>query len=155
MSRHFYVTTPIYYANARPHIGTTYTTVVADFLARFQRLAGDRTIFLTGLDEHGEKIFRAARDRGESPQEFVDGITRQFLDAWSKFDISYDVFMRTTDTAHKEVVGQALEQVRACGDVYFAEYEGLYCVGCERFLTEKELVDGLCPDHGCATRAAA
>lgn len=148
MSNHCYVTTPIYYANARPHIGTTYTTVVADFLARYHRLMGDRTLFLTGLDEHGEKIFRASRERGESPQAFVDEIASTFIEAWSEFGVSYDVFMRTTDPAHQQVVRRALERVRAGGDVYFAEYEGLYCVGCERFLTEKELVDGLCPDHG-------
>ncbi len=151
MSNHpFYVTTPIYYANARPHIGTVYPTVVADFLARFHRLYADPTIFLTGVDEHGEKIFRAAAERAETPQQFVDRIVTHFEDAWRAFDISHDVFMRTTNVAHQQVVQAVLEQIHDSGDIYFAEYEGLYCVGCERFLTEKEVVDGVCPDHGTA-----
>ena len=147
-NRPFYVTTPIYYANARPHIGTVYPTVVADVLARFHRLSGDQTLFLTGVDEHGEKIHRAAMEIGETPQKFVDRIVTHFDDAWRAFDISYDVFMRTTNGDHRRVVQEVLEQVYASGDIYFAEYQGKYCVGCERFLTEKELVDGVCPDHG-------
>ncbi|MGA7670461.1 MAG: methionine--tRNA ligase [Nitrolancea sp.] len=144
----FYVTTPIYYANAQPHIGTVYPTVAADFLARFHRLLGDPTLFLTGVDEHGEKIFRSAAERGETAQQFVDRIVTYFEDAWRAFNISHDVFMRTTNVAHQQTVQRALRQVHDSGDIYFAEYEGLYCVGCERFLTEKELIDGLCPDHG-------
>ncbi len=147
---HFYVTTPIYYANAGPHIGTVYTTVVADFLARFHRLIGDRTRFLTGLDEHGEKIHRTALALGETPKNFVDRIAEDYQAAWRAFVISNDVFMRTTDEGHRRIVQSALRQVYESGDVYFAEYEGLYCVGCERFLTDKELVDGTCPDHGTA-----
>lgn len=142
-----YVTTPIYYANAGPHIGTVYTTVVADFLARFYRLLGSDVFSLTGTDEHGEKIYAAAGDRGESPQLFVDQIAKQFQAAWASFHISYDIFMRTTNPHHQQVVRQVLEYVRASGDIYFGEYEGRYCTGCERYLTEKELVDGRCPDH--------
>ena len=143
----FYATTPIYYANAAPHIGTLYTTVVADFLVRFHRLLGDDVRFVTGTDEHGEKIHQAAQARGESPQAFVDGIAPRFQQAWRAFAIDDHVFMRTTDPRHEALVRDALQRVRAAGDVYFAEYEGRYCVGCERFLTEKELVDGRCPDH--------
>jgi methionyl-tRNA synthetase len=146
----FYVTTPIYYANGSPHIGSLYTTVVADFLARYHRLAGDTTFFLTGLDEHGEKIFQTAQARGTSPQPFVDELAERFQQTWQTFNISYDIFMRTTDLEHGRIVRHVLEQVYAAGDIYFAEYEGRYCVGCERFLTEKELVDGLCPDHSVA-----
>ncbi|HET7034593.1 MAG TPA: methionine--tRNA ligase [Thermomicrobiaceae bacterium] len=144
----FSVTTPIYYANAAPHIGTLYTTVVADFLARFHRLAGDETFLVTGSDEHGEKIAQAAAARGEPPQAFVDRVAAGFQQAWADFAIGYDRFVRTTAPAHQQVVQRALEQVHAAGDLYFDEYAGSYCVGCERFLTEKELVDGQCPDHG-------
>jgi len=143
----FYVTTPIYYANAAPHIGTLYTTVVADYVARFHRLLGDDVRLATGTDEHGEKIYQAALARGQSPQAFVDEIAPRFQQAWREFEIGEHVFMRTTDPRHASLVGGALEQVRAAGDIYFAEYEGRYCVGCERFLTDRELVDGLCPDH--------
>jgi methionyl-tRNA synthetase len=149
----FYVTTPIYYANGSPHIGSLYTTVVADFLVRYHRLAGATTCFLTGLDEHGEKIFRAAHARGTTPQPFVDEIAERFRKTWQAFDISYDVFMRTTNPEHGRIVRVVLEQVYAAGDIYFAEYEGRYCVGCERFLTDKELVDGRCPDHGTVPEA--
>jgi methionyl-tRNA synthetase len=144
----FYVTTPIYYANGSPHIGSLYTTVVADFLARYHRLASDLTCFLTGLDEHGEKIFQTAQAQGTTPQPFVDEIAERFQQTWQAFDISHDIFMRTTNPEHGRIVRAVLEQVYTAGDIYFAEYEGRYCVGCERFLTEKELVDGCCPDHG-------
>ena len=147
MTTPFYVTTPIYYANAAPHLGTLYTTVVADFLARYHRLAGDDTFFVTGSDEHGEKIAQAAAARGEPPQAFVDRVAADFQRAWADFAIGYDRFVRTTSPEHREVVQRALEQVHAAGDLSFDEYEGRYCVGCERFLTEKELVDGRCPDH--------
>jgi methionyl-tRNA synthetase len=148
-----YVSTPIYYANAAPHFGTLYTTVVADYLARYYRLSGHDVFSLTGTDEHGEKIHRAARDHEVSPQEFVDDIAKPFQSAWSRFTISYDIFMRTTNPDHQRVVQAVLKQIHHSGDIYFGEYNGLYCVGCERFLTEKELVDGHCPDH--ATRPEA
>ncbi|KPL06060.1 hypothetical protein AMJ86_10015 [bacterium SM23_57] len=121
----YYVTTPIYYVNAEPHIGHTYTTVLADAFARIHQALGKDTFFLTGTDEHGEKIARAAAASGKTPQQYVDIISMQFV----------------------EVVTSILQKVYDQGDIYFGEYEGLYCVGCERFLTEKELVDGLCPDH--------
>lgn len=142
-----YVTTPIYYANAVPHIGTLYTTVVADFLARFHRMSGKQTFFLTGTDEHGEKIYQAAQKQGESPKAFVDRVSARFRDAWTTFDIANDQFIRTTEPRHIRVVQDVLTQVHAAGDIYFDEYEGFYCVGCERFLAERELVDGQCPDH--------
>ena len=147
MSKAFYVTTPIYYANAEPHMGHAYTTVVADFLARFHRLDGFDTYFLAGTDEHGEKIFQAANQAGMDPQQFCDRISQRFRDAWQVLDISHDDFIRTTEERHKAVVLQILEALHAAGDIYYDEYEGLYCVGCERFLTDKELVNGQCPDH--------
>ena len=147
MSKAFYVTTPIYYANAAPHMGHAYTTVVADFLARFHRLDGFDTYFLAGTDEHGEKIFQAARKADMDPQHFCDRISEHFRDAWQVLDISHDDFIRTTEERHKAVVRRILEAVHAAGDIYYDEYEGLYCVGCERFLTDKELVEGQCPQH--------
>ncbi|NKB68832.1 MAG: methionine--tRNA ligase [Candidatus Latescibacteria bacterium] len=147
MSNSFYVTTPIYYVNAEPHIGHAYTTVIADFLARFNRLDGRDTYSLTGTDEHGEKIFQAAAQAGVGPQELVDRISRRFSDAWELLDIDYSDFIRTTQERHKKVVRQVLQKVYDKGDIYFGEYGGLYCVGCERFLTDKELIDGVCPDH--------
>lgn len=146
----FYVTTPIYYVNAEPHIGHAYTTVIADFLNRWHRLAGYDSYFLTGTDEHGEKIAQAAKAAGEEPQVFVDRVSNRFKEAWKKLYIEYDDFIRTTEPRHKKVVQYILQKVYDSGDIYYGEYEGLYCVGCERFLTEKELVDGLCPDHGMA-----
>jgi len=146
----FYVTTPIYYVNAEPHIGHAYTTVIADFLNRWHRLAGYDSYFLTGTDEHGEKIAQAAKAAGEEPQVFVDRVSNRFKEAWKKLCIEYDDFIRTTEPRHKKVVQYILQKVYDSGDIYYGEYEGLYCVGCERFLTEKELVDGLCPDHGMA-----
>ena len=147
MSKAFYVTTPIYYVNDVPHIGHAYTTVTADFLARFHRLDGFDTYFLTGTDEHGEKIYQAAHEAGIDPQQFCDRISQRFRDAWQVLDISHDDFIRTTEERHKAVVRRILAAVHAAGDIYYDEYEGLYCVGCERFLTDKELVDGQCPDH--------
>ena len=147
MSKAFYVTTPIYYANAAPHMGHAYTTVIADFLARFHRLDGFDAYFLVGTDEHGEKIFQAANQAGMDPQQFCDRISQRFRDAWQVLDISHDDFIRTTEERHKAVVLRILEAVHAAGDIYYDEYEGLYCVGCERFLTDKELVEGQCPQH--------
>ncbi|WP_457629175.1 methionine--tRNA ligase [Oceanithermus sp.] len=148
MTKTFYVTTPIYYVNAEPHIGHAYTTINADFLARWHRLDGYDTFFLTGTDEHGEKIAQAAARAGKQPQQFVDEVSAKFKKAWEILHISYDDFIRTTESRHKKVVQQYLQEIYDRGDIYYGEYEGLYCVGCERFLTEKELVDGKCPDHG-------
>ena len=148
MTKTFYVTTPIYYVNAEPHIGHAYTTINADFLARWHRLDGYDTFFLTGTDEHGEKIAQAAARAGKAPQQFVDEVSAKFKNAWEILHISYDDFIRTTEPRHKKVVQRYLQEIYDRGDIYYGEYEGLYCVGCERFLTEKELVDGKCPDHG-------
>lgn len=147
MSKTFYVTTPIYYVNAEPHLGHAYTTIIADFLARFHRLDGYQVYYLTGTDEHGEKIYQAAQAAGMEPQAFVDQISERFKAAWQQLDISHDYFVRTTEARHQQVVRQVLQQVYAQGDIYKADYAGLYCVGCERFLTEKELADGKCPIH--------
>ncbi|MBW1721686.1 MAG: methionine--tRNA ligase [Deltaproteobacteria bacterium] len=147
MSEKFYVTTPIYYVNAEPHLGHAYTTIVADVMARFHRLAGRETFFLTGTDEHGDKIVKAAQGAGQSPKEYVDRISSLFRGLWPKLKISNDAFIRTTDPNHQEVVRMILSRVQEKGDIYFSEYEGLYCFGCERFYTERELVDGKCPDH--------
>lgn len=147
MDKVFYVTTPIYYVNDVPHIGHAYTTVIGDFLARFHRLDGYDTHLLTGTDEHGEKVWQAAAAAGEETQSFVDQISRRFRAAWEMLDIGYDDFLRTTEERHKKVVAEVLRRLHANGDIYHGEYEGIYCVGCERFLTDKELVEGKCPDH--------
>ncbi len=148
MSKRFYVTTPIYYVNAEPHIGHAYTTIVADVMNRFHQLMGYQTYFLTGTDEHGDKIVQAAEAAGTDPKGYADRISQMFRDLWPKLNISHDYFVRTTDPAHVRIVQSILQQVRDRGDIYFSTYKGLYCVGCERFYTERELVDGKCPDHG-------
>lgn len=142
-----YITTPLYYVNGDPHIGHAYTTVVADFLVRFHRLAGDDTFFLTGTDEHGEKIFKAAQAAGMETPAYVDSIAAKFIDAWKTLQITNDDFIRTTEPRHTKIVQQVLQSVYDQGDIYYDEYEGAYCVGCERFLTDRDLVDGKCPDH--------
>ena len=142
-----YITTPIYYVNAPPHIGHAYTTIVADVLSRFNRLMGREHFFLTGTDEHGDKVAEAAAAVGKDPQTYADEISGLFRDTWPKLRISNDSFIRTTDEAHKEVVCHILQKVFDAGDIYFSSYEGLYCVGCERFYVERELVDGKCPQH--------
>jgi methionyl-tRNA synthetase len=144
---HFYVTTPIYYVNAEPHIGHAYTTIVADVMNRFHRLLGYRTFFLTGTDEHGDKIVQAARDAGTDPKSYADRISQIFQNTWPTLNIKNDGFIRTTDPEHVQVVQYILRKVFDSGDIYFSNYKGLYCVGCERFYTERELVDGKCPDH--------
>ncbi len=143
-----YFTTPIYYVNAEPHIGHAYTTIVADVLNRFYKLAGYETFFLTGTDEHGDKVAQAARAAGETPQAYADRISGLFRALWPKLNITPNRFIRTTEEAHKKVVQHILKKVYDAGDIYFGEYGGHYCRGCERFLTEKELVEGKCPDHG-------
>src|SRR5512136_2189923 len=143
----FYVTTPIYYVNAPPHSGHAYTTIVADTVSRYHRLAGDRTYFLTGTDEHGDKIAQAAARAGETPQTYADRISGMFRETWTSMGLRFDQFIRTTEPRHKRVVQAILQKIHDAGDIYFSEYGGLYCVGCERFYTEKEAVDGKCPDH--------
>jgi methionyl-tRNA synthetase len=143
----YYVTTPIYYVNARPHLGHAYTTIVNDVLTRFNRLMGRDCRFLTGTDEHGDKIVRAAEKEGRTPQSYADEISGLFRATWPNLSISNDDFIRTTEERHKIVVARFMELVDQRGDLYFGEYGGHYCFGCERFYTEKELIDGLCPDH--------
>ncbi|MEK7194679.1 MAG: class I tRNA ligase family protein [Patescibacteria group bacterium] len=147
MSNKFYITTPIYYVNAGPHLGHTYTTVAADVLARAHRLLGDKTFFLTGTDEHGAKIQEIAEKAGLPPKEFTDGIAGQFKEAWQDLHISNDRFIRTTEEPHMSAVSKALQYMYEKGDIYKGSYEGLYCKGCEQFKSENDLVDGLCADH--------
>jgi len=138
--------------NALPHLGHAYTTVLCDVMARYHRLWSDDTYFLTGSDEHGEKIAQAALAAGESPQAFTDRLSSAFRDTWARLEISYDDFLRTTEPRHACIVQRILQEIYDRGDVYFGSYGGQYCLGCERFLTEKELVDGRCPDHGVEPR---
>lgn len=147
MPNKFYITTPIYYVNAGPHLGHTYTTVAADVLARMHRLLGEKTFFLTGTDEHGAKIQEIAEKAGLPPKEFTDNIAGQFKEAWEKLNISNDRFIRTTEEEHMAAVSKALQYMYERGDVYKGSYEGLYCKGCEQFKSENDLVDGLCTDH--------
>ncbi|THB79278.1 MAG: methionine--tRNA ligase [Desulfobulbaceae bacterium] len=142
-----YITTPIYYVNAQPHLGHAYTTIVADTYSRFSKLNGQQVRFQTGTDEHGDKIVEAAAKQHVDPRTFVDQISQMFRDTWPSLTIAYDRFIRTTDADHIEVVQKILQKVHDNGDIYFSEYTGLYCTGCERFLIERELEDGKCPDH--------
>ena len=143
-----YLTTPIYYPNDRPHIGTAYTTLVTDAVARYWRLVGEEVFALTGVDEYGLKIARAAADRGLAPQEWVDSIVGAFRDAWILLDLDYDDFIRTTEDRHKATVQSVLQRMYDNDDVYLGHYEGPYCVACEAYYAEDELVDGSCPVHG-------
>jgi methionyl-tRNA synthetase len=147
MSNRFYITTPIYYVNAEPHLGHAYTTIVADVAARFHRLAGDEVRFQTGTDEHGDKIAQAALEQGVEPKAYADRISGMFESLWPQLHISHDNFIRTTDPEHIRVVQAILQKVYDAGDIYLGTYGGNYCVGCERFLTDKELVNGKCPEH--------
>ncbi|MEA3296628.1 MAG: methionine--tRNA ligase [candidate division Zixibacteria bacterium] len=153
MPKPFYVTTPIYYVNDVPHIGHAYTTIAADLLARFHRLAGREAFFLTGTDEHGSKVAEAAHAIGLSEIEFCDRTVKSFMTAWKNLSIENNDFIRTTSPRHEKAVRKILDAMRAARtddgqDVVYSDYyEGLYCTGCEKFLTEKELIDGVCPDH--------
>ncbi len=147
-----YITTPIYYVNGEAHIGHAYTTFIADTMARYERLKGEKTFFLTGTDEHGQKIEESAAKAGKPTQEFADAISATFKNLWDEFDISYDKFIRTTDEAHMKGVQKAFEVMIAKGDIYKDFYEGHYCVSCETFFPETQLVDGeFCPDCGRST----
>jgi methionyl-tRNA synthetase len=143
----FYLTTPIYYINGPPHLGHAYTTIAADTVARYHRLAGADVFFLTGTDEHGDKIAQAAARGGEPPQTLADRNSRAFRDEWGALGITYDDFIRTTEPRHARVVQAVLQRLFDKGEIYFGKYGGQYCYGCERFYTEKEIVDGKCPDH--------
>src|SRR3990167_10705359 len=149
----FYVTTPIYYVNDLPHIGHIYTTVVADVIARYRRLAGDEVFFLTGTDEHGQKIERAAKKKGVKPIELADRVVARYHELWRTLAISNDDFIRTTQARHERAVPEILGRMKAAGDIYLARHEGWYCTGCETFYTEKELRQpgNLCPDHETPT----
>ena len=146
----FYLTTPIYYVNARPHLGHACTTIMADAMCRYRRLAGDRVYFLTGTDEHGERIAQVATAAGKSPQAYADEIAAVFRETWRRLGITNDDFIRTTEPRHQKVVKEVLQRLFDAGEIYFGEYGGWYCYGCERFYTEKEIVDGKCPDHQTA-----
>jgi len=143
----YYVTTPIYYVNAEPHAGSAYTTVYADALARYHRLIGDRTFFLTGTDEHGQNILKVANEKGINPQEFVDQMAQKFKDAWRFMRISNDDFIRTTEPRHEKVVQRVIEIMYEKGDIYLGTYQGWYCPKCETYYGENELENGNCPIH--------
>ncbi|MFC1827900.1 methionine--tRNA ligase [Thermodesulfobacteriota bacterium] len=145
-----YITTPIYYVNAQPHLGHAYTTIVADTYSRFRKLCKEDVRFQTGTDEHGDKIVEAAQAAGIQPKEYADRISSLFREAWPPLAIKPDTFIRTTDEHHIRTVQEILQKVYDRGDIYLGSYSGLYCRGCERFLTEKELTEGKCPDHQTA-----
>lgn len=144
----FYITTPIYYPSDNLHIGHSYCTVAADAMARFKRLTGYDIMFLTGTDEHGQKIQRKAEEAGQSPKAFVDGIVANIQKLWTLMDIQYDDFIRTTEERHEKTVQKIFQKLYDQGDIYKSEYEGWYCSPCESFWTEHQLVDGKCPDCG-------
>lgn len=146
-NKKFYVTTPIYYVNAKPHIGHAYTTITADILARYHRMRGEDVYFLTGTDEHGAKIQQIADKAGKNPKEFVDEISAAFSNAWDALAISNDNFIRTTDPAHVKAVQEVAQKLFDKEFIYKGKYEAYYCVGCEQYKTKAELVDGKCPDH--------
>ncbi len=150
--KNVYITTPIYYVNDVAHIGHAYTTIIADMLARYSRLIGRETFFLTGTDEHGQKIEESAKLRGKTSKEYADEVSGKFKALWDDFDISYDKFIRTTDEEHKVGVQYAFKKMFDKGDIYKGEYEGYYCVSCETFFTEKQLIESeFCPDCGKPT----
>ncbi|MGH2595951.1 MAG: class I tRNA ligase family protein, partial [Actinomycetota bacterium] len=146
----FYITTPIYYPNDVPHIGHAYNAVATDFIARFHRLRGEEVFHLTGTDEHGLKLQRAAEERGMTAQQWVDKMEPRWREVWSRLDIAYDDYIRTTEARHTAAVEQLLNAVHDNGrdDIYLGNYEGLYCVSCEAYYTEADLLPGeLCPIH--------
>ncbi len=144
----FYITTPIYYSSGSFHLGHCYTTVICDAIARFKRMDGYDVFYLTGTDEHGQKVQQRAEKAGVTPKQFVDRLYEQITALWKKLDISYDKFIRTTDEYHEKTVQKIYEKLLASGDIYKSEYEGLYCTPCEAFWTESQLKDGKCPDCG-------
>ncbi|MEF9922891.1 MAG: methionine--tRNA ligase, partial [Anaerovoracaceae bacterium] len=150
----YYITTPIYYPSSNLHIGHTYCTVMADAMARFKRLSGYDVRFLTGTDEHGQKIQTIADENGVSPQEYVDGVVAGIKDLWKTMEISYDDFIRTTEPRHVERVQKIFMELYNKGDIYKGEYEGMYCTPCESFWTESQLVNGCCPDCGRPVKKA-
>ena len=152
----FYITTPIFYPNATPHMGHAYTTLLSDVLARYHRSIGVETYFLTGTDEHTEKVIQAAAAQQQDPHEYLETIVERFKSLYARLNISYDQFIRTSDQViHWPGVVEMWNRLEKAGDIYKSQYVGLYCVGCEAFLTEKDLVDGKCPDHGKAPEKVA
>ena len=148
MNKKFYITTPIYYPSGKFHIGTAYTEVAADTMARYKRLRGFDVHFLTGLDEHGQKIETVAKEHNQTPQEYVDGVAEYAKKLWKKMNISYDDFIRTTEPRHTKIVAEIFDKFMESGDIYKGEYKGMYCMPCESYFTESQLVDGKCPDCG-------
>ncbi len=146
MTKPFYITTPLYYVNAKPHIGHAYTNILCDTFARYRRLRGEKVFFLTGTDEHGTKIEKAARAEKKEPREYVDAMVPQFEKLWKLLGIQYDHFIRTTDEEHKKIVQDILRDLEAKGEIYKASYKGWYCVPCESFWTKLQLKEGKCPD---------
>lgn len=145
----FYITTPIYYVNDKPHIGHAYTTILADVLTRYNRFSGVPSYFLTGTDEHGQKVKQAAEKAGMTPQQQADTTVCRFTDLWKQLEIKHDDFIRTTEPRHKSVVQKILQDLYDRKEIYRSEYDGWYCITCERFFTERDIVDGRCPEPGC------
>ncbi len=146
--KQFYITTPLYYVNAKPHIGHAYTNILCDTFARFHRLLGQDVFFMTGTDEHGSKIAKVAREQGKEPQLYVDEIVPHFKALWQSLGIEYDYFIRTTDASHKAIVQDVLRDLEKRGEIYKAKYTGWYSIKSETFYAESELVNGRCPDTG-------
>ncbi len=151
MSKTFYITTPIYYVNDVPHIGHAYTTLACDVMARYKRSRGYEVAFLTGTDEHGQKVETAAKANGETPLELADRVVKRFQALWEKLNCSHTDFIRTTQERHKHTVSEQFKKILASGDIYLGEYEDWYCTPCETFWTETQLLDGNCPDCGRET----
>ncbi|RMD77395.1 methionine--tRNA ligase, partial [Candidatus Dojkabacteria bacterium] len=145
----FYVTTPIFYANDLPHVGTSYTVFIADTLARYfrKKIGAENVLFLTGTDEHGAKVEKSALARGTTPKQFVDEIAAKFQEIWSEVGISYDYFMRTTHPQHVKYAQWFIQKAYDNGDLYEGVYKGLYCEGCEAYCKDTDLIDGKCPNH--------
>jgi methionyl-tRNA synthetase len=143
----FYVTTAIDYVNAEPHIGHAYQKIIADALSRWHRLLGEDVFFLTGTDEHGKKVAESAKKNGKTPKQFADEVSAKFKQAWKSLEIEPDRFIRTTDKDHEKVVEDFVKKCFKNKDIYKGFYEGLYCVDCEAYYTEKDLIDGCCPIH--------
>ena len=151
----FYITTPIYYPSAKLHIGHAYCTTIADSIARYKRLSDFDVFFLTGSDEHGQKIEQKAEEQGVTPIEYVDKIVAGFQNLWKRLNISNDDFIRTTQKRHEKVVQEVFKRIYEKGDIYKGAYKGLYCTPCESFWLERQLVDGKCPDCGREVKEVA
>ncbi len=142
----FFITTPLYYVNAKPHIGHSYTQIICDCISRYKRLKGEDVLFLTGTDEYGQKVLRSAEAQGKEPLDYIGDVVDKFKSLWSGLDISYDDFIRTTEKRHTDTVKRALSLLHEKGDIYQAEYKGFYCTPCETFWPKSQLADNLCPD---------